>query len=281
MKLSKSFARLISAVVLLLILAFSVGPFAALIIGAIMPNQNLDRGVRFDWPLNLTLGNYSEFFREIDRYSLYLVNTLVVSLTTVGIVIIISVLAAYGITRYQFRGRTIIKQAALLGYLFPPVVLVFPYLAGLQAVSLNGTLTGLILANVAFCFPFALWLTVQYLDAVPLALDMSAAVDGASWFQTLQHVVARRALPGILAVAAFCFILSWNDVVLALVLAKPDTMTLAAGVNEDILSNASDLNRYGTFSAGSVIIAGLAVALFGGLQLYTDRRLRIEAEEQD
>ncbi len=100
------------------------------------------------------------------------------------------------------------------------MILVFPYSRLLYLVGLNDTKTGLVLANIAFCFPFALWLMVQYFHAIPRDVDKAAAADGATWLRTLWHVMIPRALPGIAAVFAFSVILSWNDVALSLVLVQ-------------------------------------------------------------
>lgn len=260
------------------ILAFSFVPYLSLLVGSLLPNASTDRGIGATWPTGWTLANHFELLGgEYHRYWQYLINTVIVSNATAVLVLCLSILGAFGLTRYELRGRKFFEQAVYWGYLFPPIVLVFPYAVLLQSFGLNGTKLGLILANVAFCFPFGLWLMIRYLMAVPKELDRTAAADGACWWQTLWYVIIRRALPGIGAIFVFSFILSWNDVALSLVLGTGDTKTLAAGVKESILD--VEESRYSTFAAASLWVATLAAVIFGLLQAWIDSQLRAEAEE--
>jgi ABC-type glycerol-3-phosphate transport system permease component len=217
--------------------------------------------------------SYNVFFTQ-------LLNTAVISMITASIVILIALPGSYVMTRYRFRGRNLIKLSAIGGYLFPPIVLVFPYATLLYSFGLNNTKAGLVLANIAFCFPFGLWLMIQYLYAIPRDVDKAAAADGATWAQALWHVITPRALPGIAAVAVFSIILSWNDVALSLVLVQDtNKRTIAAGVHESILR--IEQTSYGTFAAASLGVAVFAVLAFGFIQAWIDRRLKAESEEQN
>jgi multiple sugar transport system permease protein len=266
---------------MLLILLFSVLPYLALIAGSLLPNSITDRGIGVDnvtahrW----TLDNYRELGDPTYRiFFQQLLNTVLVSSVTSLMVVLLAIPGAYSLTRYRFRGRTLVRQSAIWGYLFPPIILVFPYARLLYLVGLNNTRVGLVLANVAFCFPFGLWLMVQYLHAVPREVDKAAAADGANWAQALWHVIIPRAMPGIAAVAVFSIILSWNDVALSLVLVQDkNARTIAAGVQESILR--TEQTSYGTFAAASLGVAAVAVIVFGLIQFRIDRRLREEAEQ--
>lgn len=260
------------------VIMFNLLPYIALIIGSLLPNSLTDRGIGANSLSGWTWDNHIEMWRSgYHDYGVYFFNTIVVSLSTVIIVLFLSVFGAYGLTRYRVRGRELFQYAVLWGYIFPPIVLVLPYAILLTEFGLNGTRFGLILANVAFCFPFGLWLMIQYMEAVSRNFDATAAADGANWRQTLWYVIIPRSLPGIAAVGMFSFILSWNDVALSLVLATEDTRTIAAGVKESILD--TDEIKYGTFAAASLWVATLAVIFFGLLQAWIDKRLRAEAED--
>jgi multiple sugar transport system permease protein len=266
---------------MLLILVFSVLPYLALILGSLLPNSMTDRGIGVDTLLahRWTLDNYHDLADPTYRiFFQQLWNTFIVSSVTSLMVVFLAVPGGYALTRYRFRARTLIKQSAIWGYLFPPIILVFPYARLLYLVGLNNTRMGLVLANVAFCFPFGLWLMVQYLHAVPRDVDKAAAADGANWAQALWHVIIPRAMPGIAAVAVFCIILSWNDVALSLVLVQDkNARTIAAGVQESILR--TEQTSYGTFAAASLGIAAVAVIVFGLIQFRIDRALKEEAEQ--
>lgn len=267
---------------MLIFVLFSIGPYCALLVGSLLPNSMTDRGIS---PSDVSrdavsLSNYKELTDPTYQvFRTQLQNTIVISILTGMFIIALVVPAGYVLTRYRFRARDWIMQSAIWGYLFPPMVLVFPYARLLYFAGLNNTRKGLVLANLAFCFPFALWLMVQYFHAIPRQFDKAAAADGASWISTLWYVMIPRALPGIAAVFSFSVILSWNDVALSLVLVNDSQLrTIAAGVEESVL-HAQQQTNYGTFAAASIFMALCSVAGFGFIQLWLDRRLRLEAEK--
>jgi ABC-type glycerol-3-phosphate transport system permease component len=280
-KSRRPFRALIGGLILILIL-FSVLPYAALILGSLLPNSATDRGIAGDsiTPHQLSLENYYELDDPAyDVFRQQIQNTILVSFLTATIVVGLVIPASYVLTRYRFPARDWIRHSAIWGYLFPPMILVFPYTRLLYLVGLNDTKKGLVLANIAFCFPFALWLTVQYFHAIPRDVDKAAAADGATWVRALWHVMIPRALPGIAAVFAFSVILSWNDVALSLVLVQDSTArTIAAGVQESVLRTQQQTN-YGTFAAASLGVAAFSIMIFGLIQNWVDRRLRAEAEQ--
>jgi multiple sugar transport system permease protein len=272
-----SFLRFSAAAALAATVCFAGVPFFWLLLASLLPDSAIDRGVDFSAPMHFTLKNYGRAFEGdlAKQFWQYLWNTIRVSLCTGLTVAIFSFLGAFGLLHYRLRMRRHIQQAALWGYLLPPIILIFPYSALLSDLGWNGTLGGLYLANVAFCFPFGLWLMIGYLRALPPALYWTAANDGASWIGTLWHVIWPRALPGFAAVAMFSFILSWNDVVLSLVLSTNDTRTLAAGLKELILD--ADWSQYSTFAAASTLVALPALVAFGAVEHWVDRRIREES----
>lgn len=283
-----SLTRLFTTLIVSTVILFNVIPFLFLAVGSLLPDLKTDRGIELGSlnPWTWTLESYRQLHAGmLDKFLQYLWNTLVVSSVTTATVLLLSVPGAYGLSRYRFHGRGVLRYSALWGYLFPPVVLVFPYASLLKipcslgrSLCSDGGFGGLILANCAFCLPFGIWLMVQYFCAVPQEFDKAGAADGAKWYQILIYILIPRALPGIAAVAMFTFILSWNDVVLSAVLAKPDHRTIAAGVKESIFD--TDQRSYSTFAAASLWVAGLAVFVFGFIQVMVDRQMRAEAEVQ-
>src|SRR5947209_14137788 len=205
-----------AALSLAAIIIFNLVPFLFLVLGSFLPDLNTDRGIEFDSlnPHVWTLASYRQLQGGmLDKFVHYLGNTLIIGVATTATVLILSVLGAFGLSRYRFRGRNFLKYSSIWGYLFPPVVLVFPYASLLRGLCLlgsplcsDGGYGGLILANCAFCLPFGLWLMIQYFCAVPQEFDKAAAADGANWYQALWYVLIPRALPGIAAVGMFTFI---------------------------------------------------------------------------
>ena len=120
---------------------------------------------------------------------------------------------------------------------------------------------------------------IQYFENIPIDFDKTAAIDGANWYQTLIYVLAPRAIPGASAVVMFSFILSWNDVALShFLISDQKNKPLAVGFKENILDIAPQ-SSYGSFAAVSILLASMAILMFGLIQYFVDSSIRAEVEE--
>lgn len=255
------------AVIIATLMFFAVLPYGALLVGSLMPEgASTAKGLSFEsfTQNRLSLTNYKAIFGEAsEEYLPYVVNTFVVStvssLTAVGL----STLAGYGLTRfYTVQTVNRVRRYVLLGYVFPPIVLVIPYVSLLHAAHLSNTRFGLILAHIAFCPPFSLWLCLRYLDAVPRQYDVTAALDGAYWWSSFYRVVARQALPGLLSVWLLVFIVSWNDVALAQHLIKTNSLhTVSVAFQENLWSSGAGPQWERLCAAGVLLVLPIGVAL--------------------
>jgi len=261
--------------------AFCIIPFMVYIVATFIPSNLQTNGLSKLGVLDLTFINYGHFFFEnsvsAKEFQSYLVNTIYISSLNSIIVVIVTFMGAYIETRFRYHGQNIINKISLVGYLFPPVILIFPYAILLQKLDLIRTTNGLVIANVAFCLPFASWLMINFMKAVPYSFDRSAAADGANWWQSLFRIILPRMMPGIGAVFIFSFILSWNDVVLALRLAEENSYTLSAGVFQ-LLEN-QETSDYGVIAAGGLMVTIIAIVFFCIIQWRVDKQLINDSEE--
>lgn len=236
--------------------AFALLPIVTLVAASFVRNDLTGSGLRINALRSPTAASHTEFLttvvstgRRSESSGLttlrrYFINTLIVCVSTVMLSLVLAVAGALVSTRSGFRGSDSMAQAALWGYVLPPVVLVAPYAHLLSLLELGGSLRGLVLAHVGFCLPLALWLSTQYFAAIPLEWDRLAELDGLGCARTIFTVLLPRASPGLAAVAAFVAVLSWNDIVLASILASEQTKTLGAGIqdafpNETLSSNST------------------------------------------
>jgi multiple sugar transport system permease protein len=207
-------------------------------------------------PTSLTLRNYEALFSQRD----FIDSVLLSAEVALGCTVIALVLAAtfsYSLARYHIRGMKLVRGVSIWAYLFPPVVVAIPFFILLRSIGLQDTVTGLLLAHVAFCFPFAMWLLYPFMRSLPLGLEESAAADGATVLRTLWHVVLPVALPGILAVAAFCFSLSWSDYLFARVLLGGGNRTLPVFIFDLHTSTIVDWGML--MAAGTISVVPVAV----------------------
>ena len=151
--------------------------------------------------------------------------------------VVVAVLAAYGISRYRFKGRNTFLRVVLATQMFPAVLFLLPLFLIFvnidNALGLNvlyQTRAGLIITYLTFNLPFAIWMLTGYFDAIPRELDDSARVDGANAAVALIRIIVPVARPAIIAVAVFCFMTSWGEILFASILTNNDTATLAIGL---------------------------------------------------
>ncbi|MBS7699600.1 MULTISPECIES: carbohydrate ABC transporter permease [unclassified Chelatococcus] len=159
----------------------------------------------------------------------YFRNSLIVSLSTALLSSGVGLFAAYGFSRFKFKGRMAWMSLFLGSQMLPGVLLVGAYFRMLTFAGLYDTLFGLILAQTTITLPFSVWMLKGYIDTVPAEIDNAAMIDGANRLQILLRIIAPNIIPGFVATATFAFLLAWGDLLWALCLIEDQakqTMTL-------------------------------------------------------
>ena len=190
-------------------------------------------------PQRPTLGAYVEMW-TLKPFGTYFLNSIVVSGVTALISTVLGALAGYGFSRFHFRGRTSLLAFFLATQMISGVLVIGPYFRLLAAVGLYNTLTGLIIAYVTICLPFAAWMSKGYFDSIPKELDEAGLVDGASRLQIFLRIICPIAVPGTVSTLLFAFLLAWQDLLWALCLISIDekrtvTLGVAFTVGEFII----------------------------------------------
>ena len=179
-------------------------------------------------PQRLTLQAYGEMW-TMKPFATYFWNSIVVSGITALLSTIVGALAGYGFSRFRFRGRTSLLAFFLATQMISGVLVIGPYFQILAALDLYNTLTGLIIAYVTICLPFAAWMSKGYFDSIPKELDEAGLVDGASRLQIFFRIICPIAVPGTVSTLLFAFLLAWQDLLWAMCLVSIDekrTVTL-------------------------------------------------------
>lgn len=179
-------------------------------------------------PKQFTLQAYSEMW-TLKPFGTYFWNSIVVSGVTALLSTVVGALAGYGFSRFHFRGRTSLLAFFLATQMISGVLVIGPYFQILAALDLYNTLTGLIIAYVTICLPFAAWMSKGYFDSIPRELDEAGLVDGASRLQIFLRIICPIAVPGTVSTLLFAFLLAWQDLLWALCLVSIDekrTVTL-------------------------------------------------------
>lgn len=151
-------------------------------------------------------------------------NSAILGVTSATLAVGIGSLAGYALTRFRYRvpllnwrnndvAFWIISQRML-----PPVVVILPFLIMYRVLGLIDTHVGMILAYTVFNLPFAVWILRDFFAGLPIDLEESAFIDGASRLQAFAWIVVPLATPGLTATFLFCLMFSWNDYIFALML---------------------------------------------------------------
>ena len=159
-------------------------------------------------------------------------NSAILAISSAAIAVMIGAMAGYALTRFRYywsglKWRNndiafwIISQRML-----PAVVVILPYLIMYRIVGLIDTHPGMILAYTVFNLPFAVWILRDFFAGLPVDLEESAMIDGATRFQSFRWIVLPLAAPGLIATFLFCLVFTWNDYLFALMLTFSKASTL-------------------------------------------------------
>lgn len=153
-------------------------------------------------------------------------NSMIVSIGATAITMAASILAAYSLSRFRFKGRKQIAFIIIATRMLPPIATAVPIFLLMNSLKLTDTHFALIAAYTAINIPFAVWMLRGFLDEIPIDLEDAARIDGCSRLGALFRVVFPLIAPGVAATAVFSFLLAWNDFALALILTNSDAKTL-------------------------------------------------------
>ena len=198
-------------------------------------------------------------------------NSLVAATGSTLLSVIIGAMAGYGLSRFRYYwGRLgwdndniafwIISQRFL-----PPAIFIVPFVLLYNQFGMIDTYIGLILAYTMFNIPFAVWIMRDFFNGLPIDLEESARVDGATRWQAFYRIVLPLSAPGLVAVAIFSFIFSWNEYLFALMLTNFNAITmpvLIAGQNNTRGIEWWFISALTLTAVAPVIIIGLLLERF-------------------
>jgi inositol-phosphate transport system permease protein len=145
------------------------------------------------------------------------INTLIFATAVALLVVLISSMAGYALSRLSFRGRRTFLAGVLLLHSFPSVTLLIATFIVLRTLGLYDQLIGVILVKAAFELPFGVWIMKGFFDTIPWDLEMAALVDGAGRVKTWWRVMLPLVRPGLLALGLLSFVQGWNEFLLPFV----------------------------------------------------------------
>lgn len=255
--------------VLLLLAAFTLFPIYVMTSTSLQSRQ----GALFAWvPKDAGFGAFGSMWSTAPL-TRYLTNSLIVSGVATAISVVCAVLAAYALTRLSFRGKRSLLYLVLSTQTFPGVVFLLPMFVLFSEVQRNAGIQlinsyqGMIIVDLSFAMPFAIWMLTSYLATIPRDIEEAAMTDGAGPFGAFARVTLPVAMPGIAAVIVFVFITAWSELLFASVLSNNKTRTVAVGL-QTYLSPQGNVVHWNELMAASLVVSAPIVIGFLGFQRF-------------
>jgi multiple sugar transport system permease protein len=230
--------RVLAVIFVVLYLVWTLLPFVIMFVSSFkdllaafkLPEVGdwLGIGVFFDF--TPTFKHYETLFQE-NNFGRYIMNSLIAAGGSAVISVIFGSLAAYSLSRVDFRGKSDLFFWIISTRMAPVVAVMVPLFAIFRSLDLVGTLPGLILAYTTFNLPFAIWILKGFFDNVPYGIEEAQMVDGATRFQAFRSILPLVA-PGIGAFIVLCVLFAWNDFLFAAIIGSGGAKTLPVATRE-------------------------------------------------
>lgn len=232
-------------------------------------------------PSALRLEAYAELFDpsnpNFQDFAQNIFNSLKVALPTALIAVILATLGAYAIARLSFRGKNVLLNGILVIYLFPGVLLIIPLFAMVARVGaslgieVQDNLSILIVTYLAQTLPVALYMLTNYFRTIPSEIEQAGLIDGCSHLGVIRRITLPLAIPALVSVAIYTFMIAWNEFLYALVFLNDRAMfTMPIAINT-IFNDPSP--RPNVVMAASTIMTLPIVILFLGMERFLEEGL--------
>ena len=224
------------------------------------------------WVQHPTIGNYLELLGSW-QYLTYFRNSTLVSLIVVAITMLISVPAAFALSRMRFWGSVVLATGVFLTYLIPetllfiPLFKMFAVINEYTGIQLINRWWVLLLLYPTLTVPFCTWIMIGYFASIPKEIDEAALMDGANYRQILTRVFIPVALPGLIAATIFAFTVSWAQFLYPLAFTtSADQLVLPVGIITSLIKG--DVFNWGQIMTGALLGAAPPLIIYAFLMDY-------------
>ena len=224
-----------------------------------------------------TMENFAHIVTD-GKIMRYLRNSLLVSFGSSLMATIVCAFAAYSFSKFRYRGRKLVMGLFMMSQAFPQAILLLSIYVLMQKTGLLGSYWALLISYVVFTLPVGTWTLKSYFDQLPDSLIESARIDGAGNLKIMFQIVFPITVPGMISIAIYGFVWSWNDLLYSMTLVTDATKrTLASGLVMTFLGEAS--TNWGYMMAASIVAAIPVTIVFVFLQRYLIQGLTAGAEK--
>lgn len=261
-----------SYVFLVIFAIFFLTPPIYMLITSLKTSAEISAAANPWWVYEPTLENYAALLGST-TFLTFFRNSALVSLAVVTITMIVSILAAFSLSRMRFWGSATLATGVFLTYLIPetllfiPLFKIFAFVNEWTGIELINNWWVLIILYPTLTVPFCTWIMIGYFASIPKELDEAALIDGAGWLQTLTKIFIPVALPGIIAAMIFAFTVSWAQFLYPLAFTtSADQLVLPVGIVTTLIKG--DVFNWGQIMTGALLGAAPPLIIYAFLMDY-------------
>jgi multiple sugar transport system permease protein len=259
--------------------AAGVGLGVVLLIWTLLPVWNMllmaldsdaDEFTGSIWPPDPDFSSFQSVWTEdywlMDHFWHQFGNSIYLGVATMLLTVLIGSLASFSLSRMRLRRGWIVTDFALLTYVLPTAFLVIPFVHIMHKYGMVDSLWSVIAAMVTFATPYAILVLHQYAKLIPMELDESAKIDGATPIQIYWRIYLPLMAPALVAVGVYALMLAWNDYIYQfLLLSSTRNMTVAVTIDQFFDSDEAPWNY---MMAIAIIYSVPPVAIYFALRRF-------------
>ncbi|GIP49040.1 sugar ABC transporter permease [Paenibacillus sp. J53TS2] len=244
---------------LVLVAIVQVYPLIWLAFFSLKDNSEIFSGDVAGFPKKLLWSNYAKALSDGNVMS-YFVNSVWVTAASIILVLILSSMAAYAITRMNWKLSNLTMTLILLGMMVPIHAALLPLFMVLKNLHLLNTYWSLIIPYVAFGIPMAVFILGSFFKGVPREMEESAVIDGCGIYRTFFYIILPLIRPAIATVAIFTFLSCWNELMFAVTFINDaHYQTLTVGMMSMV---GTYITQWGIIGAGLMITTVPTVVIY-------------------
>jgi len=252
-------SRVVTYLVLAIIAVAFLLPFAWLVLASVQPGAALSA----DMSWRFSAANFQDVL-TVDTIFRPMLNSVLISGGTALLTVLVAVLAAYPLSRYQSRFGRSFLYIILFSTGLPITAVMVPVYAMYSRINLIDSIPSTIAFMSASSLPFAAWMMKNFMDGVPISLEEAAWTDGAGWFQSLHRIVLPLMVPGLTVVFIFTFVLQWGNFFVPFILLLSPEKQPASVTIYTFFSQYGQV-AYGQLAAFSILYTAPVVVFYSAL----------------
>ena len=241
-----------------MIIIISLGPFIWVFLSSFKTNKEI-LSFSFGLPEVFSFRNYANAFK-LAPITRYFVNSIFVTFMGVVVNVTFMSMAAYVLSRFNFKGRNLIRTIFSMGLLIPGAALLLPLYMSIKAVGLYNNVWGLIIVYAAFGTAASVFIMSSYFRTIPREMEESAYIDGAGFVGTFLRIIIPLTRPALATAGIMQFLLCWNEFQFSLILTTGhESRTLPVALYYFKSAFASD---YGAMFAAITLVSLPSIIMY-------------------